>query len=66
VNKFNKIALKFLVKEDDMKHAKAFHESYKYAEIRHCEYAYMNILCSCKAYNKIKIEDINQLQQHFC
>ena len=49
-----------------MKHAKAFHESYKYAEIRHCEYAYMNILCSCKAYNKIKIEDINQLQQHFC
>ena len=65
MNKFNKIALKFLVKEDDMKHAKAFHQSYKYSEIRHCKYAHMNILRSCKAYEKIKIEDINQLRRHF-
>ncbi len=61
MNKFNKIALKFLVKEDDVKHAKAFHQLYKCSEIRHYKYAHMNILCLCKAYDKIKIENINQL-----
>ncbi len=65
MNKFNKIALKFLVKKDDIKHAKAFHQLYKCAEIHHCKYAHMNILRSCKAYDKIKIENINQLQRHF-
>lgn len=65
MNKFNKIALKFLVKENDIKHAKAFHQLYKCTEIHHCKYAHMNILHSCKAYDKIKIKDINQLQQHF-
>ena len=41
---------------------KTWHASWKCSGIKHCEYAHQDILTPCRAYDRVKLEDINQLR----
>ena len=55
--------LKILGKNSNRDSGKAFHQGFKCSSIRYCKYTHKDILCVYPAYNRVKIESINDLRK---
>lgn len=45
------------------KNGRAHHQAYMCSGIQHCEYAHPDVLRTCEAYDQVRLENINHLQQ---
>ena len=52
-----------LLGENNRESGKAFHQAFKCSGNRHCEHAHKDILRICPAYDRVKLESINDLRK---
>ena len=62
MDKIRKVPVQMLTKVKKDRTGKAWRQAFKCSGIRHCEYAHEDVLSPRRAYDRVKIEDINKLR----
>ncbi|KAI9751102.1 MAG: hypothetical protein M1835_001264, partial [Candelina submexicana] len=63
-SKVTQVALPMLGLKKKDETSKAWRQAFKCQGIRYCEHAHPDVLRTCPAYNRVKLEDINKLREH--